>query len=261
MYLIDTYDQLTTTKDKDFLGKCFPYLTRFLQLDLKYRTPKTRIQFFITIYHNISEYEPNNSIGYKILDAFFDYMINNLDLIELMEEVSPYSLFEEKTYCGNIDNYIKNYHLQNQINMKKLVQKLPPAIVENYIKSSDILNSFFNENYAFVSWKSYYFIKTLAKIGVDLNLAPLMMCCKTFVNQKKFINWNKTRYYIKLIYFLIEIGYSFDSLYINTHFNIFIKKMIAHFEMRENCYRTDNVLGRLFFDRNLQKDNIETIFK
>lgn len=260
MYLIETYARLTTQEDKFFLEQCIPRLEWFIRQDLKYRNPKTRVNFFITIYHNIYDYIPSSD-RIKMIDSFFDYMINNIDLLDLLEEISLYNLFEEKTYFGKIDNYLQNYHLQNKSNIEKLIKKLQPNIVENYMKNSDILNSFFKENYTFISWKSYYYIKTLASIGVDINKIPLSIFCKTFITENKIINWNKTKYSTKLIYFLIEIGYMFDSLYVNTHFNIYIKKMITHVQLKENCFRADNVIGRLCFNRSLQEDNIENIFK
>ena len=68
----------------------------------------------------IYNYKPSKD-RCEMLDSLFDYMINNVDLLELLEEISLYNLFEEKTYFGEFDSYLKNNHLQNKTNMEKLI--------------------------------------------------------------------------------------------------------------------------------------------
>ena len=43
----------------------------------------------------------------------------------------------------------------------------------------------FQENFIYCPWRSLYFVKILAKANLDLNILPLPILGRTFINEKK----------------------------------------------------------------------------
>lgn len=239
MYLMDHLTKITS-EDLIFLNK-FSEFNNLIKYDLYDSEPKTREEFFIRIYKKLN------------IRKIFNYMISNLNLIELLDNISMYNLFE------NLD-FTKN-NKEDQKYMIKLIHKLPQDLIENQLQNSKILDFFFEENYNYCPWTSFYFVKTLAETGLDLNKLSFSVFGKTFINEDKLNNWKRIIPCTKLVYFLIENNYNFKYININTHLNLYLKKMIVNYQIKESCYRADNLLGIMKIKESLKQDGLENIFK
>ena len=265
MYLND-YTHKITSDDLDFLKDNFIYFDTFKNYYFTCDGPETRVEFFVILYINIPgirlrkliEDSELKSLNMNIL---LTYMIENLDLIEVLDNISLYRLYEQKTFIENDEqSYAKKYHQENQKCMVKLIQKLPNILIENQLQSNCILSFLFQENFIYCPWRSLYFVKILVKANLDLNILPLSVLGRTFINEKKLENWKRIISCTKLVYFLIENNYNFKHLNINTNLNLYLKKMLLNYQIKESCFRGDNLLGIIKLNESLEQEGLTNIF-
>lgn len=265
MYLKD-YTHKITSNDLDFLKDNFIYFNTYQNYYLTRDGPETRVEFFVILYTSITGIRLENLVEDAVLkclniNILLTYIIENLDLIEVLDNISLYRLYEQKTYIENDEeSYVQKYHQENQKCMVKLIQKLPTVLVENQLQNNCILSFLFQENFIYCPWRSLYFVKILAKANLDLNILPLSILGKTFINEKKIENWGRIISCSKLVYFLIENNYNFKHLNINTHLNLYLKKMLLNHQIKESCFRCDNLLGIIKLNETLEHEGLINIF-
>lgn len=265
MYLSEYTDKITSN-DLDFLKDNFIYFNTFKNYYLTCDGPETRVEFFVILYTIIpgihfGSLVPDSELKCLNMNILLTYMTENLDLIEVLDNINLYRLYEQKTYIENDEqSYAQKYHQENQKCMVKLIQKLPTVLVENQLQNNCILSFLFQENFVYCPWRSFYFVKILAKANLDLNILPLSILGKTFINEKKLENWERIISCTKLVYFLIENNYNFKHLNINTHLNLYLKKMILNHQIKESCFRCDNLLGIIKLNESLEQEGLIDIF-